>query len=106
MSVQTVNIGPKRVALTAYCPDDPIGLLAAEYVVRRAAELLADVDYNALKAWALDAFPEPTTAALFAVYERGEALPRNPPWTVDPCNAKAELRIIDFLQREMMEQRR
>jgi hypothetical protein len=43
MAVITVNIGRKRVALTAYCPDDALGLAACEFVLARVAELFAEL---------------------------------------------------------------
>ena len=30
MPVVSINVGPKRVHLTAYCPDDELGLLWAD----------------------------------------------------------------------------
>lgn len=34
MPVVSINIGPKRVHLTAYCPADELGLLACDYVLQ------------------------------------------------------------------------
>lgn len=102
MAVVGIQIGPKRVYLTAYCPEDEVGLLASEYAVFRAAELLDGTSEAELRAWAIARDPE--AAQLFAALDAGWRLPKNPPDTIDPSNPLSELRIVRHLIRERIEQ--
>lgn len=102
MPVISINIGPKRVHLTAYCPDDELGLLACDYVLARAVELLDGTSEDELRLWLIDR--EPEIAKLFAKLEAGWKLPKTGDFTVDPSNAPAEARIIRHLLRERIEQ--
>ncbi len=102
MPVVSINVGPKRVQLTAYCPDDELGLLACDYVLARAAELLNGTPETELRRWLID--HDPAIAALFAKLDTGWTLPKNGDLTVDPSNAPAEARIVRHLIRERMEQ--
>ena len=102
MPVVSINIGPKRVHLTAYCPDDALGLLACDYVLARAAKLLDGTAETELRRWLMDRDPE--IAGLFAQLDAGWKLPKNGEFTVDPSNAPTEARIIRHLLRERLEQ--
>ncbi|MBK8915055.1 MAG: hypothetical protein IPM64_10735 [Phycisphaerales bacterium] len=102
MPVISVNVGPKRVHLTAYCPDDELGLLACDFVLARAAELLDGTSEAELRRWLIDR--DPAIAELFAKLDAGWKLPKNGEFTVDPSNAPAEARIIRHLLRERLEQ--
>lgn len=102
MPVVSINIGPKRVHLTAYCPDDELGLLACDFVLARAAELLGGTSEADLRRWLTER--DPAIAELFAKLDTGWRLPRNGEFTVDPSNAPAEAQIIRHLLRERMEQ--
>ncbi|MCZ2098845.1 MAG: hypothetical protein LC121_21795 [Anaerolineae bacterium] len=102
MPVVSINIGPKRVHLTAYCPDDELGLLACDYVLARAAELLNGSTEAELRKWLIQR--DPAIAPLFAKLDAGWKLPKNADLTVDPSNAPAEARIVRHLMRERMEQ--
>ncbi len=102
MPVISINVGPKRVHLTAYCPDDELGLLACDYVLARAAELLDSTSEPELRRWLIER--DPAIAELFARLEAGWKLPRTGDFTVDPSNAHAEARIIRHLLRERIEQ--
>ena len=102
MPVLSINIGPKRVHLTAYCPDDELGLLACDFVLARAAELLDGTSEADLRRWLVER--DPTIAELFAKLDTGWKLPRNSEFTVDPSNGPAEARIIRHLLRERLEQ--
>ena len=102
MPVVSINIGPKRVHLTAYCPDDELGLLACDFVLARAAELLDGTSDKDLRRCLIER--DPKIAGLFAKIDAGWKLPRNGEFTVDPSNAPAEARIIRHLLRERMEQ--
>lgn len=102
MPVVSINIGPKRVHLTAYCPDDALGLLACDYVLARAAELLNGTTESELRRWLIER--DPASAELFAKLDAGWRLPKNPDLTIDPTNVHAETRIVRHLLRERMEQ--
>ncbi len=103
MAVITVGVGPKRVALTAYCPDDELGLAACDYVLARVAEQFAEsVSEAQLRAYLIEKDAE--YAELFQLLDDGWRLPKNPAFPVDPSNVKSELRIIQHLMREQMEQ--
>lgn len=102
MPVVSINVGPKRVHLTAYCPDDELGLLACDFVLARAAELLDGTNEADLRRWLIERDPE--IAGLFAKLDTGWRLPKGGDFTVDPSNASAEARIIRHLIRERLEQ--
>jgi hypothetical protein len=102
MPVISIDVGPKRVHMTAYCPDDELGLLACDYVLARAAELLDGTGEGELRRWLTERDPEITE--LFAKLDAGWKLPKNGEFTVDPSNAPAEARIVRHLLRERIEQ--
>ncbi len=103
MAVITVNVGPKRVALTAYCPDDALGLAACEFVLAKVAGLFAEpVSEEALRAYLVQQDPE--WAIVFEMMDQGWRLPKNPPYPVSPSNVRNELRIVRHLMSEQMEQ--
>ena len=102
MPVVSINVGPKRVHLTAYCPDDELGLLACDYVLARAAEMLDSTSEADLRRWLIER--DPAIAELFDKLDSGWRLPKNGEHTVDPSNAPAEARIIRHLLRERLEQ--
>lgn len=102
MPVVAINVGSKRVHLTAYCPDDEMGLLASDYVLARAAELLDGTSEAELRRWLTQR--DPAIAELFAKLDAGWKLPKNSEFSVDPSNAPAEARIIRHLLREGLEQ--
>lgn len=105
MAVVTVNIGTKRVALTAYCPDDALGLAACDYVLERVKDVLGvGVSPQAFREYLIAKNPE--WAEVFKMIDDGWQLPLNPPWSVDPRNIRCELRIIEHLYRELIEQGR
>ncbi|MCG3127397.1 MAG: hypothetical protein CHACPFDD_02257 [Phycisphaerae bacterium] len=102
MPVVSINVGPKRVHLTAYCPDDELGLLACDFVLARAAELLDGTSEEEMRRWLIERDPE--IAELFGKLDAGWKLPKNSEFTVDPSNAPAEARIVRHLLRERLEQ--
>jgi hypothetical protein len=102
MPVVSINVGPKRVHLTAYCPDDELGLLACDFVLARAAALLNGTSEEEMCRWLIERDPE--IAELFAKLDAGWKLPKSGEFTVDPRNAPAEARIIRHLLRERIEQ--
>jgi hypothetical protein len=102
MPVISIDVGPKRVHMTAYCPDDELGLLACDYVLARAAEVLDGTSEAELRRWLIER--DPAIADLFARLDAGWKLPKTGDFTVDPSNAPAEARIIRHLLRERIEQ--
>jgi len=102
MPVVSISVGPKRVHLTAYCPDDELGLLACDYILARAAELLNGTSEAELRRWLLER--DPAIGTLFAKLDAGWKLPKNGDLTVDPSNAPEEARIVRHLLRERLEQ--
>lgn len=102
MPVISINVGPKRVHLTAHCPDDELGLLACDYVLARAAELLDGTNEAELRRWLIER--DPAIAELFARLDAGWRLPKSDDFTVDPTNAPTEARIVRHLLRERLEQ--
>jgi len=102
MPVVSINIGPKRVHLTAYCPDDELGLLACDYALARAAELLDGTHEDDLWAWLIER--DAGYAELKRLLDAGWKLPKGGDYTVDPKNVHAETRIIRHLLRERLAQ--
>ena len=102
MPVVSINIGPKRVHLTAYCPDDELGLLACDFLLARASELLEGTSEADLRRWLIER--DAAIAELLAKIDAGWKLPKNGEFTVDPSNAPVEARIIRHLLRERLEQ--
>jgi len=102
MPVISIRVGPKRVHLTAYCLDDELGLLACDYVLGHAAELLDGTSETELRQWLVDRDPE--IAGLFAKLDAGWKLPKGDENAIDPSNAEAETRIVRNLLREQLEQ--
>lgn len=105
MPVITVNVGPKRVALTAYCPDDVVGLAACDYVLNKVRDLVGDGvpedefwDYLFEKheRWKL----------LKDMLDNGWELDKEPPLAMDPRNKREEMRIINYLAHEQKMQRK
>jgi len=104
VAVIKIPVGRKMVALTAYCPDDELGLLACDYVLERVKEILGDgVGEQEFREALIRKDPE--YAELFRLLDAGWKLPKNEPFPVDPRNIHPELMIIRHLMREQMEQR-
>lgn len=104
MSVRTINVGPKRVAVTAYCPDDTLGLLACELVLDRLEKLFEKpLTMETFKKCLIELDPE--HAELFRMLDEGYVLPKASRFPVSPGNVREELRCIRHLVREQMEQR-
>ena len=103
MSVIFLNVGSKRVALTAHCPDDALGLAACDFVLAKVAKLFAGgVAEPELRSFLIGFDPE--WAEVFRMMDGGWRLPKNPPHAVSPTNVKRELRIVRHLMREQLEQ--
>lgn len=82
--------------------DDELGLLACDFVLARAAELLDGTTETELRHWLIDR--DPAIAEMIARLDAGWKLPKTGEFTVDPSNAPAEARIIRHLLRERIEQ--
>jgi hypothetical protein len=105
MSVVSINVGPKRVRLTAYCPDDALGIAACEYLLQRVAEVFKDgVDETALRAALIEKDAE--WAEVFRMLDAGFRFERNDSLPVSPSNVGAELHIVETIRRELERQRR
>jgi hypothetical protein len=100
--VISINVGTKRVHLTAYCPDDALGLLACDFVLDKAREALDNTAMEELRKWIAE---QPGGAEFLERLDTGWQLRKNDPFTVDPNNVTPEVRIIAHLRHEMQEQR-
>lgn len=102
--VVKVPVGRKMVALTAYCPDDILGLAACDYLLARVIKELADTTEEELRAWLIKF--DPGWIEVFAMMDEGFTLPKDhAEFPVSPGNIRQELRIINHLKREQLEQR-
>ncbi len=103
MAVITVNIGPKRVALTAYCPDDELGLAACDFVLAKVVEQFAEpISDPEFREFLIRR--DPGWTEVFRKMDDGWRLPKSKPFPVSPGNIKSELRIIRHLMKEQREQ--
>lgn len=104
MSVISINVGPKRVWLTAYCPEDALGVAACEYVLKRVTAVLGDTPEAALRTWLIE--QDPAWAEVLRLIDEGFVLEKIESLPVSPGNAGPELRIIEAIRREVAAQRR
>lgn len=102
MPVISVNIGERRVHLTAYCPMDALGLLACDFVLAIAQQVCDNTTPAQLRLWIESNVPD--GKKLYQMIEAGWTLPPGDPFSVDPKNAVPELRIITHLKRELAAQ--
>lgn len=103
--VTELIIGTKRVIVTAYCPDDDLGLAACEYALGRIQEQFArPVSPEAFRAWLIE--QQPAWAGVFRCLDAGGTLASYPEGSVDPTNMASELHIVEHLRREAAWQRR
>lgn len=102
MGVVSIGIGRKRVHLTAFCPDDALGLLACEFVLGRVRELLDQTSEEEMESWLVEQNPD--LKSFFDKLREGWQLPKGSPLAIDPKNATAEARIVGYLQRERLQQ--
>lgn len=105
MAVVHLNIGPRRVHVTAYCPEDELGLIACQYVLGFLKDKLSNVTEEEFRAWLIS--KDPDYAKLFHLLDSGNfILPKNDQFAVDPTNVQQELRIIKHLLLEAIDQGR
>jgi len=100
MSIADVNIGTKRIWLTAYNPSDALSQAYCAFAVARAAEALRDVPLAEVHAWIRKRLPE--LAGVVDSVEAGEAIPRDVPvgsYPLTPGQEVFELPIAAHLQR-------
>lgn len=105
MAVITVNIGPKRVALTAYCPDDELGLAACDYVLNKVRDMVQD-GVSEEELWKYLMEKDDKWKFIKTALDNGWELRKNPPLSINPSNHGAEMRIVDYLRQEQYLQRR
>lgn len=96
-----MNIGELRVHVTAYCPRDALGGLYCEFVLGRLKEILDNTTEADARAWLREHVAD--AGELFDLLDAGYALPVGDPFSIDPTNPIAELRIVQHLKREAEE---
>lgn len=106
MAVITVPIGPKRIAITAYCPDDILGIALCEYALSRIQEFFRENPVSEETARRALVAGDPRWESVFAALDDGARLRKNPAWCVDPANAGPETEIIEHLRAELNNQRK
>jgi hypothetical protein len=104
MAVISVNVGPKRVWLTAYCPEDALGIAACQFLLGRVGELLSDTPDGEFRGWLIA--QDPAWVEVLRLLDEGFALERTESLPVSPGNVGPELRIIEAIRREAAAQRR
>lgn len=104
MGVVSVNVGPKRVWLTAYCPDDALGVAACEFLLGRVSELLGDTPDGEFRRWLIER--DEGWAEALRLLDAGFDIDRTEALPVSPGNVKAEMRIIEAIRGELAAQRR
>lgn len=101
MAVIGVDIGERRIWLTAYNPADALSLLYCELALAIAREALDGMTAASARAWLEEHVPD--TRELFALLDQGWELPREVPigeFPVSPQDAAYELPIVTQLVRE------
>ena len=99
--VEPVNVGQRRIMVTAYNPTDALSLLYCRYLLERIATVVGDVTEEEVHAWLRANVPG--ASELLDMIEEGWELEREVPkgeFPVTPGQEKAELRIIGWLKRE------
>ena len=100
MAVIAVNVGPKRVMLTAYCPDDALGIAACDYVLAKVKDVIGTgVSVTELRAYLTEQDAE--WEKVFKMMDDGWEMPTNRPFTVDPRNIACELQIVEHMIHEL-----
>ena len=104
MAVTHVNIGDRRIHMTAYNPHDAKSLLFCEFVLGRVKELLDGVSEQEARDWLIAHVANEDERAglrkLFEMLDGGFTLPRGAPYAVDPKDVRNELHIIEKLRTE------
>ena len=99
--VEPVNVGAKRVWVTAYNPADALSLLYCRFVLGRLRELLADTTAEEVHAW-LRKNVEGVGPYLDKI-DDGWKPDREVPigeFPLTPGNEAMELRIVEWLKNE------
>lgn len=103
MAVRHLNVGPWRVHITAWNPTNLYSLLACEFLLSRAAELLHGTTEADLRAWCVEQRPE--LAEVFRRFDAGEIVFEEfDPKSIDPRNAPQEAMLLAHLLAEQWEQ--
>ena len=99
MAVTTLSIGRKKVAVTAYCPDDIYGQACCEYVLERIEVMFSQpVPEDEVRAWLLA--EDPRWAEVFSRLDAGQSLPKNPAFAIDPGNVEGDLACAMHMREE------
>ena len=99
MAAMTLNIGRKKVAVTAYCLDDIYGLGCCEYALQRIEAMFErPVPEVEVRAWLLA--KDPCWADVFAQLDAGQPLPKNPAFAVDPSNVQGDVACAMHMRQE------
>lgn len=100
MPIADVNIGTKRIWLTAYNPSDALAQAYCAFAVAKAAEVLRDMPLAEAHAWIRKRLPE--LASVVDAIETGEEIPRDVhvgSYPLTPGQEGFELPIVAHLQR-------
>jgi hypothetical protein len=100
MPIADVNIGTKRIWLTAYNPSDALAQAYCAFAVARAAEALRDVPLTEVHAWIRQKLPD--LAGVIDAVEAGQEIPRDVPvgsYPLTPGQEVFELPIAAHLTR-------
>jgi hypothetical protein len=100
MPIADVNIGTKRIWLTAYNPSDALAQAYCAFAVARAAAVLREVPLAEVHAWIREQLPG--LAAVVDAADAGDPIPRDVPvgsYPLTPGQERFELPIAAHLQR-------
>lgn len=100
MPIADVNIGTKRIWLTAYNPSDVLAQAYCAFAVARAAEAVRHVPLAEVHAWIRERLPE--LAGIVDAAEAGDAIPSDVPpgnYPLTPGQEVFELPIAAHLLR-------
>jgi len=100
MPIADVNIGTKRIWLTAYNPSDALSQAYCAFAVARAAETMREVPLAEVHAWIRKRLPE--LATIVDAADTGQEIPRDVPvgsYPLTPGQEMFELPIAAHLQR-------
>ena len=105
MAVLSVDIGTKRIWLTAYNPSDVLAEAYCLFAVQRAVETLRGVPLAEVHGWIREHVP--ALAPLIDHVEAGGEVPRDVPpgrYPVTPGQERFEAPILAYLKRRSFDQ--
>jgi hypothetical protein len=98
MPISNVNIGTKRIWMTAYNPSDELARVYCAFAVSKAASVLRDIPLDEVHGWIRKRFPH--LSEMLDAVERGEEVPRDIPigeYPVTPGQEEFEAPIVTHL---------